>query len=120
MQMTDWIYPQFAAHNENTAAAVLHLASKRRDEFEFQRLYGKEEALHDVIMAELSVRCRIYGPVGTYRDFHAYLVWPLLENGANSSFVHQIVDDDVAPEAIARDPFLTIEDQGPAASRLFE
>ena len=105
MQMTDRIYPQFATDNEHTAGAVIHLAGKRRDEFEFQGLHGTEEALHDVIMAELDVRCRIYARVGAHRDFLAYLVRRLLENGANSSFVHQIVDDDVAPEAIARDPF---------------
>ena len=68
------------------------------------------EALHDVVMAESGVRCRIYAPVGAHRDLLAYLVRRLLENGANSSFVHQIVDDDVPPESIARDPFLTIED----------
>jgi RHH-type proline utilization regulon transcriptional repressor/proline dehydrogenase/delta 1-pyrroline-5-carboxylate dehydrogenase len=29
----------------------------------------------------------------------------LLENGANSSFVHQIVDESISPEDVARDPF---------------
>ena len=113
MQMTDRIYPQFATHNAHTAAAVLHLAGTRRQGFEFQRLHGMGEALHDVVLEESGVRCRIYAPVGAHRDLLAYLVRRLLENGANSSFVHQIVDGDVPPETIARDPFLTIEDQGP-------
>ena len=120
MQMTDRIYPQFATHNAHTAAAVLHLAGTRRQGFEFQRLHGMGEALHDVVLEESGVRCRIYAPVGAHRDLLAYLVRRLLENGANSSFVHQIVDGDVPPETIARDPFLTIEDQGPAASPVID
>ncbi|MEJ1993535.1 MAG: proline dehydrogenase family protein, partial [Maritimibacter sp.] len=50
-------------------------------------------------------RCRIYAPVGAHRDLLAYLVRRLLENGANSSFVNQIVDEAVPPEEIAADPF---------------
>lgn len=38
----------------------------------------------------------------------AYLVRRLLENGANSSFVHQLTDDDVPVENIAADPFTDI------------
>ncbi len=60
-------------------------------------------------------RCRIYAPVGAHSDLLAYLVRRLLENGANSSFVHQIIDEDVAPEEIARDPFEVVAAQGPAA-----
>jgi len=51
------------------------------------------------------MRCRIYAPVGEHRDLLAYLVRRLLENGANSSFVNQVVDEDVRPEEIAADPF---------------
>ena len=76
-----------------------------RDTFEFQRLHGMGEALHDTVLKAEGTRCRIYAPVGAHRDLLAYLVRRLLENGANSSFVHQIVDEDVAPETIARDPF---------------
>ncbi|GGE32435.1 hypothetical protein GCM10011360_20360 [Primorskyibacter flagellatus] len=75
------------------------------DTFEFQRLHGMGEALHDAVLKTHGTRCRIYAPVGAHRDLLAYLVRRLLENGANSSFVHQIVDDAVAPETIARDPF---------------
>ena len=75
------------------------------DTFEFQRLHGMGEALHDAVLRTHGTRCRIYAPVGAHRDLLAYLVRRLLENGANSSFVHQIVDDAVAPETIARDPF---------------
>ncbi|MGS4944029.1 bifunctional proline dehydrogenase/L-glutamate gamma-semialdehyde dehydrogenase PutA [Meridianimarinicoccus sp. RP-17] len=104
--MTDRVYPQFATHNAHTVAAVLELAGKDLSRFEFQRLHGMGAALHDLVLAgEKGVRCRIYAPVGAHRDLLAYLVRRLLENGANSSFVNQIVDDSVPPEVVAADPF---------------
>ncbi|SHI47925.1 L-proline dehydrogenase /delta-1-pyrroline-5-carboxylate dehydrogenase [Palleronia salina] len=108
LQLRDHIYPQFATHNANTVAAVLQMASKmgvRKDEYEFQRLHGMGEALYDITMKMEDVRCRIYAPVGAHRDLLAYLVRRLLENGANSSFVNQIVDVSVPPEEVAADPF---------------
>ena len=81
--------------------------------FEFQRLHGMGEALHETVRKAEGTRCRIYAPVGAHSDLLAYLVRRLLENGANSSFVHQITDDDVPAEAIARDPFETVETPGP-------
>jgi RHH-type transcriptional regulator, proline utilization regulon repressor / proline dehydrogenase / delta 1-pyrroline-5-carboxylate dehydrogenase len=113
--MTDRIYPQFATHNAHTVAAILEMASDR-DSFEFQRLHGMGEALHETVRRQEGSRCRIYAPVGAHSDLLAYLVRRLLENGANSSFVHQIVDEDVPAEAIARDPFDTVAAQGPAAN----
>ena len=108
LAMRDRIYPQFATHNAHTVAAILDMAGNR-DGFEFQRLHGMGEALHEAVRAREGTRCRIYAPVGAHRDLLAYLVRRLLENGANSSFVHQIVDEDVAPETIATDPFLTAD-----------
>ncbi|MCK0149777.1 bifunctional proline dehydrogenase/L-glutamate gamma-semialdehyde dehydrogenase PutA [Marivita sp. S6314] len=102
--MTDRIYPQFATHNAHTVAAILHMAEDR-SAFEFQRLHGMGEALHDIVTSGESTRCRIYAPVGAHRDLLAYLVRRLLENGANSSFVNQIVDTDVPAEDVASDPF---------------
>ncbi|MBK4214723.1 bifunctional proline dehydrogenase/L-glutamate gamma-semialdehyde dehydrogenase PutA [Paracoccus caeni] len=99
----DRIYPQFATHNAQTVAAVLEMVGDIP--FEFQRLHGMGERLHDIVLRETKGRCRIYAPVGAHRDLLAYLVRRLLENGANSSFVHQIVDESVSPEAVARDPF---------------
>jgi len=113
--MTDRIYPQFATHNAHTVAAVLAMA-KDHDSFEFQRLHGMGEALHETVRQQEGTRCRIYAPVGAHQDLLAYLVRRLLENGANSSFVHQIVDEAVAPEDIARDPVATVASQGPAAN----
>ncbi|MEN8894194.1 bifunctional proline dehydrogenase/L-glutamate gamma-semialdehyde dehydrogenase PutA [Planktotalea arctica] len=102
--MTDCIYPQFATHNAHTVAAILHMGSDKTS-FEFQRLHGMGEAMHNIVLADHATRCRIYAPVGAHRDLLAYLVRRLLENGANSSFVNQIVDEDVSPEVIASDPF---------------
>ncbi|TMV07765.1 bifunctional proline dehydrogenase/L-glutamate gamma-semialdehyde dehydrogenase PutA [Ruegeria sediminis] len=101
--MTDRIYPQFATHNAHTVAAILHMANGQP--FEFQRLHGMGETLHRLVKDREKTRCRIYAPVGAHRDLLAYLVRRLLENGANSSFVNQIVDENVPPEEVAADPF---------------
>ncbi|WP_170758499.1 bifunctional proline dehydrogenase/L-glutamate gamma-semialdehyde dehydrogenase PutA [Ruegeria lacuscaerulensis] len=104
--MTDRIYPQFATHNAHTVSAILHMADTQP--FEFQRLHGMGETLHQLVKDQSNTRCRIYAPVGAHRDLLAYLVRRLLENGANSSFVNQIVDENVPPEEVASDPFNTI------------
>jgi len=111
--MTDRIYPQFATHNAHTVAAILAMADDNHA-FEFQRLHGMGEALHEAVRKTEGTRCRIYAPVGAHSDLLAYLVRRLLENGANSSFVHQIVDEEVSAEEIARDPFEVAAGQGPA------
>ncbi|MEL7164379.1 MAG: bifunctional proline dehydrogenase/L-glutamate gamma-semialdehyde dehydrogenase PutA [Pseudomonadota bacterium] len=104
--LTDRIYPQFATHNAHSVAAVLEMAGDLSPgAFEFQRLHGMGEAMHDLVLDEVGTRCRIYAPVGAHRDLLAYLVRRLLENGANSSFVHQIVDTDVPAEQVAACPF---------------
>lgn len=111
--MTDRIYPQFATHNAHSVASVLHLAKDLgNDKFEFQRLHGMGESLHDTVLKNSQTRCRIYAPVGAHQDLLAYLVRRLLENGANSSFVNQIVDTRIKPEDIARDPFDQIAAMG--------
>ncbi|MBT6526165.1 MAG: bifunctional proline dehydrogenase/L-glutamate gamma-semialdehyde dehydrogenase, partial [Marinovum sp.] len=106
--MTDRIYPQFATHNAHTIAAILHMAPNYRC-FEFQRLHGMGAALHGLIRATHATQCRIYAPVGAHRDLLAYLVRRLLENGANSSFVNQIVDPEIPPEQVAADPFSSFD-----------
>ena len=109
--MTDRIYPQFATHNAHTVAAVLDLATDL-NAFEFQRLHGMGEALHAIVRKKHNARCRIYAPVGAHRDLLAYLVRRLLENGANSSFVNQIVDEDVPAAVVAADPFAEYDPAG--------
>jgi len=117
LEMTDRIYPQFATHNAHTVAAILEMATDK-EAFEFQRLHGMGEALHETVREREGTRCRIYAPVGAHTDLLAYLVRRLLENGANSSFVHQIVDEDVSAETIARDPFDAVATQGEASNPL--
>ncbi len=88
-------YPQFATHNAHTIAAIFHLAQGQP--FEYQRLHGMGADLYaEVLPAErLNAACRIYAPVGSHEDLLPYLVRRLLENGANTSFVNRIVDDNV-------------------------
>jgi RHH-type proline utilization regulon transcriptional repressor/proline dehydrogenase/delta 1-pyrroline-5-carboxylate dehydrogenase len=114
--LTDRIYPQFATHNAHTVAAVLHMGSNK-ETYEFQRLHGMGETLHNLVLKQHGSRCRIYAPVGAHKDLLAYLVRRLLENGANSSFVNQIVDEDVAPEEVAADPFAKLADSIPNIPR---
>ena len=103
LTMNDRIYAQFATHNAHSVAAILQLADSNHA-YEFQRLHGMGESLHASVMAQGGVRCRVYAPVGAHQDLLAYLVRRLLENGANSSFVHQLVNPEIAPETIAQDP----------------
>ncbi|MGQ0558802.1 MAG: L-glutamate gamma-semialdehyde dehydrogenase [Sphingosinicella sp.] len=97
------LYPAFATHNALTVATLLEWAGARRD-FEFQRLHGMGEGLYEALVRESGYRCRIYAPVGGHRDLLAYLVRRLLENGANSSFVHQLGDETLSDEQILADP----------------
>ncbi len=115
--LTGRIYPQFATHNAHSVAAILEMAEDRKS-FEFQRLHGMGDALHEAVRHEQGTRCRIYAPVGAHEDLLAYLVRRLLENGANSSFVHQIIDETVSAREIARDPAAIAEANDVAANPL--
>lgn len=112
LSKTHRIYPQFATHNAHTVAAVLELAQGLgvgNDAFEFQRLHGMGERLHQILHDEHQTRTRIYAPVGRHSDLLAYLVRRLLENGANGSFVNMIADRDVPAAAVVQDPFDTVD-----------
>jgi RHH-type proline utilization regulon transcriptional repressor/proline dehydrogenase/delta 1-pyrroline-5-carboxylate dehydrogenase len=101
------IYPQFATHNAHSLAAVDMMAKRAgRTDYEFQRLHGMGVALYKAAGRERSVR--IYAPVGAHQDLLPYLVRRLLENGANTSFVHSFLDEDVPAERIAADPYTTL------------
>ena len=97
------IFPAFATHNALTVATILEWAGKSRD-FEFQRLHGMGEGLYESLVREEGYQTRIYAPVGGHRDLLAYLVRRLLENGANSSFVHQLADEKLTDADILADP----------------
>ncbi|MEF3083290.1 bifunctional proline dehydrogenase/L-glutamate gamma-semialdehyde dehydrogenase PutA [Luteimonas sp. SMYT11W] len=111
LSATDAIYPMFATHNAHTIAAVHRLGMTLRNDagakpYEFQKLHGMGDDLYaEVIPADrLDVPCRVYAPVGSHEDLLPYLVRRLLENGANSSFVNRISDEDVAIDDLIRDP----------------
>ena len=113
-------FPMFATHNAHTVAAVHVLAGARGSsapEYEFQRLHGMGEELYDQVTGKdgLAVPCRIYAPVGAHEDLLAYLVRRLLENGANTSFVNRLADDDAPIEDIIADPVEQISAAQPKA-----
>ncbi|HEU0097789.1 MAG TPA: bifunctional proline dehydrogenase/L-glutamate gamma-semialdehyde dehydrogenase PutA [Allosphingosinicella sp.] len=101
------VYPAFATHNALTVATILEWAGSSRD-FEFQRLHGMGEGLYETLVREQGYRTRIYAPVGGHRDLLAYLVRRLLENGANSSFVHQLADERLSDADLIADPVAKI------------
>lgn len=121
LQSTDAIYPQFATHNAFTVAVIAELAAMHQvTDLEFQRLHGMGEDLYAPISENedgalhYSNRfpCRVYAPVGNYRDLLAYLVRRLLENGANSSFVKQIHDQSISIDRMIIDPIQLVREGG--------
>ncbi|EPG0367638.1 bifunctional proline dehydrogenase/L-glutamate gamma-semialdehyde dehydrogenase PutA [Photobacterium damselae] len=98
------IYPQFATHNAHTIAAIEVLAKDRRD-YEFQRLHGMGKTLYQKVRAAHSQPVRVYAPVGSHKDLLPYLVRRLLENGANSSFVHRLIDAQCDIEQLVIHPY---------------
>ena len=100
----DAIYPQFATHNAATIAAILQMGAKTGAPFELQRLHGMGEGVYREVLKNPLVSCRVYAPVGAHRDLLAYLVRRLLENGANSSFVHQLADESVGMQDLLISP----------------
>ena len=111
LSMNDRIYAQFATHNAHTVSAILHLINDQEHfiNYEFQRLHGMGEALHEIAKNQNLYRCRIYAPVGHHHDLLSYLVRRLLENGANGSFVHQIANLDIPAADVASDPIARAE-----------
>ncbi|KTD60835.1 bifunctional proline dehydrogenase/L-glutamate gamma-semialdehyde dehydrogenase PutA [Legionella shakespearei] len=105
LTMTDAIYPQFATHNAYSVAMILNIVGDYRD-FEFQCLHGMGNELYEQVVPveHYGIACRIYAPVGSHEDLLPYLVRRLLENGANSSFVNRIVDDNAPISELIEDP----------------
>jgi RHH-type proline utilization regulon transcriptional repressor/proline dehydrogenase/delta 1-pyrroline-5-carboxylate dehydrogenase len=108
LEASEFIYPAFATHNANTIGQVKALAGRKP--FEFQRLHGMGEALYEELakledgIGDPRTPVRIYAPVGSHKELLAYLVRRLLENGANSSFVNRIADEQVSLDELVRDP----------------
>ena len=112
----DAVYPQFATHNAHTLAAIHTLAGEQFEpgQYEFQCLHGMGEPLYEQVVGtladgKLDRPCRIYAPVGSHETLLAYLVRRLLENGANTSFVNRIADEQVPLEQLVEDPVRTVE-----------
>jgi RHH-type proline utilization regulon transcriptional repressor/proline dehydrogenase/delta 1-pyrroline-5-carboxylate dehydrogenase len=105
LERRDVIYPQFATHNAHTIATI-HTLAANANAYEFQRLHGMGEALYKGVITQdtLATPCRIYAPVGTHEDLLAYLVRRLLENGANTSFVNRLADNEAPIAEIIADP----------------
>jgi RHH-type proline utilization regulon transcriptional repressor/proline dehydrogenase/delta 1-pyrroline-5-carboxylate dehydrogenase len=104
------LYPQFATHNAHTLAAVRQMAKAINVSIEHQRLHGMGEALYEAAQefyGPLSIRA--YAPVGGHEELLPYLVRRLLENGANSSFVHLLLDENVPAADVVSDPIAQVE-----------
>lgn len=107
LKNTQYFYPQFATHNALTASAIITLAEelKQENSYEFQRLYGMGDAFFDEMVAKRP--CRIYAPVGNFRDLLPYLIRRLMENGANSNFINQLLDAKVKINSLLKNPIET-------------
>ncbi|WP_300377115.1 bifunctional proline dehydrogenase/L-glutamate gamma-semialdehyde dehydrogenase PutA [Henriciella sp.] len=108
IQASPRLYPQFATHNAHSLAAILMMAEAEGiTNYEFQRLHGMGDPLYRA--AEKAGKVRVYAPVGAHKDLLPYLVRRLLENGANTSFVHSFLDPDVPVEKVVDDPIAKVE-----------
>jgi RHH-type transcriptional regulator, proline utilization regulon repressor / proline dehydrogenase / delta 1-pyrroline-5-carboxylate dehydrogenase len=104
LQSHEVIYPQFATHNASTIAAIAQMAQRHGARYELQRLHGMGEGIYREVLQNPLTNLRVYAPVGNHRDLLAYLVRRLLENGANSSFVHQLSDESVGLDELLTSP----------------
>ncbi|MCD7059302.1 trifunctional transcriptional regulator/proline dehydrogenase/L-glutamate gamma-semialdehyde dehydrogenase [Pelagibacterium xiamenense] len=115
------VFPQFATHNAQTMATIYTLAGPdfKRGDYEFQCLHGMGEPLYNEVVPKekLDRPCRIYAPVGSHSTLLAYLVRRLLENGANSSFVNQIADEDIPVGRLVADPVAVAKAISPVGSK---
>ncbi|MEO8742172.1 MAG: bifunctional proline dehydrogenase/L-glutamate gamma-semialdehyde dehydrogenase PutA [Lysobacteraceae bacterium] len=116
---TDALYPMFATHNAHTIVAIHHIAQQlhgtwtsagKAAPYEYQKLHGMGDDLYREVIGkeQLNVPCRVYAPVGSHEDLLPYLVRRLLENGANSSFVNRITDENVSARALVADPTVVV------------
>ncbi len=122
LRNNDIVYPQFATHNAATIAAIIQMATKfNHPNYELQRLHGMGEGVYrEVTASNPELPVRVYAPVGAHRDLLAYLVRRLLENGANSSFVHQLADESIGMDQLLTSPLQVSQLSGqPAPAQLY-
>lgn len=105
LQQSDkMIYPMFGTHSAHTIAAILDMAQDYNVLFEFQKLHGMGDSVYAALLKDYDVPVTLYAPVGPYKELLPYLVRRILENGANSSFVNQLLDADYPVSALVADP----------------
>lgn len=117
------IYPQFATHNAQTLSAIYYMAGNNYypGQYEFQCLHGMGEPLYELVTGpvsdgKLNRPCRIYAPVGSHETLLPYLVRRLLENGANTSFVNLIGNEEISVSSLVADPVQVAERITPIGS----
>src|SRR6056300_2075441 len=66
------VYSQFATHNAHSIAYIKTLF-KHKD-FEFQKLHGMGNEIYSYLEKDDNFKCRVYAPVGGYKDLLPYLV----------------------------------------------
>ncbi len=108
----EWIYPQFASHNAHTLAAIQQLGADSH--YEFQRLHGMGDSLHAAVTKASNRQSRVYAPIGNYHDLLPYLVRRLVENGANSSFLNQLMNEETTLAELVQDPITFLQSGKPA------
>lgn len=104
------LYPQFATHNAHSLMAVRHMAARAGVTIEHQRLHGMGEGLYRAASGngDNKLILRAYAPVGGHEELLPYLVRRLLENGANSSFVNALLDEEVPAARLVADPVAAV------------
>ncbi|GMQ86939.1 MAG: bifunctional proline dehydrogenase/L-glutamate gamma-semialdehyde dehydrogenase PutA [Gammaproteobacteria bacterium] len=112
MRNTDRFYPQIASHNALTLAWVNEIGQGR--DYELQRLHGMGDSLFQALPEYFDDMppVRIYAPVGSHEELLPYLVRRLLENGANSSFINQLTDEQTALDELVENPCDHIDNVG--------
>ena len=100
------IFSQFATHNAFTIAYVQQLFNSKS--YEFQKLHGMGDEIYNHFTNTKNFSCRVYAPVGGYNDLLPYLVRRLLENGANTSFIHQLNKKNADIDSLIKSPLSKI------------
>ena len=101
------VYSQFATHNAHSIAYIKTLFKDK--DFEFQKLHGMGDEIYSHLEKNNKFKCRVYAPVGGYQDLLPYLVRRLLENGANTSFIHQLKSKNLDIKKLIQSPLDKIE-----------
>ena len=102
LEKSENLFSQFATHNAYTIAYVKKLFGNKSHEF--QKLHGMGNEIYHHFADQQDFSCRVYAPVGSYNDLLPYLVRRLLENGANTSFIHQLNKKDTDINNLIKSP----------------